>query len=151
LSARHNLADLELELRKLDAAEAGYSDVLTAAREAAIGFVDVYCLAGLAAVAALRGQPALAREFWGRFESLEELRAESDALERDRYVQIVDTLRSDAAFRRGYEAARAAEAFPIEANTRPVKATSSGFSGRWRSEARMGRFHWEVRRLALLV
>jgi predicted ATPase/DNA-binding SARP family transcriptional activator len=92
-NAMHSLADLELDRGNVDRAEELYRDALRNAVDLGIERHEVYCLAGLAAVSALRGDDARARLLWQGVEAAErELRARIVADERHRYEQIVGRL-----------------------------------------------------------
>jgi predicted ATPase/class 3 adenylate cyclase len=71
-SSLHSLGDLELEAGDLDAAETAYEDALRAAWESGADRLVCYCLAGLAAVAAERGDADRAALLWGFVEADEE-------------------------------------------------------------------------------
>ena len=101
----HSLADLELQQRDLGKAEAHYVRARDIAREFKDWFDVACCLAGLACVAALRGDAEAAGEHWGRVERID---APLFAWDRDRYEHILEPLRKDPAFRSGYDAGRAA-------------------------------------------
>jgi predicted ATPase/DNA-binding SARP family transcriptional activator len=114
---QHSLADLELEQRNLDAAAALYVRAHETAREFKDRFITAACLGGLACIAALRGETEVAGERWGRVKRIEN---DTDQLirgeDRKRYGRILEPLTNDAAFRRGYEAGRVAEASIAAAN-----------------------------------
>jgi hypothetical protein len=77
-----------------------------------------YCYAGLACIAALRGDAELAGERWGCAERIQdEVGERFHVWDRKRYEQILESITHDPAFRGGYEAARAA---PEEATARFV-------------------------------
>jgi tetratricopeptide (TPR) repeat protein len=105
----HSLGDLELEQRNLDDAEALYARARDTASPK-----DPYdiaaTLAGLACVAALRGETEGAGAYWGHFERIEETTDRLHREARQRYERILEPLMTEAAFRRGYDAGRAAEA-----------------------------------------
>jgi predicted ATPase/DNA-binding SARP family transcriptional activator len=105
----HSLADLELEQRNLGEAEMLYLRAHDIAREFKDRVDVAYCLAGLACVAALRGHVELAGKRWGHVERIEDgADFRLHRAERERYERIVEAVANDAAFRRGYEAGRAA-------------------------------------------
>jgi hypothetical protein len=86
-----------------------------ASRELKFPFWIAYCLAGLACVAALRGDAVGAGENWGRVERIEDETGDRlHGWERERYERILEPLSNDAAFRRGYEAGRVTGAPLIE-------------------------------------
>jgi predicted ATPase/DNA-binding SARP family transcriptional activator len=89
-NATHSLADLELDRGNLDRAEELYRETLRAAVEFGIERHKLYSLAGLAAVAALRGNDARARLLWRGVEGAErELHTRIVSDERRRYERIV--------------------------------------------------------------
>jgi predicted ATPase/class 3 adenylate cyclase len=67
----HSLGDLELEGGRLDAAEAAYRRGLRLSRESGADRLVCYCIAGLAAVAAERGDADRAATLWGFAEAYE--------------------------------------------------------------------------------
>jgi predicted ATPase/class 3 adenylate cyclase len=71
-SSLHSLGDLELEAGALDAAAAAYEDGLWAAWDVGADRLVCYCLAGLAAVAAARGDGEHAALLWGFVEADEQ-------------------------------------------------------------------------------
>ena len=113
LESVSSLADLELEQRSLDDAETLYLRVHDSAREIKNRFGLAYGLAGLACVAALREETEIAGERWACVERIED--ESGDRIfdwDRVRYKRILEPLANDAAFRRGYEAGRAAAIAP---------------------------------------
>ena len=104
-----SLAGLELEQRNLDDAEVLYLRAYNSARDMNHRFLVAYCLAGLACIAALRGDTEDAGERWGRVERIEdEIGERLHRWDRETYEHIMEPLANDAAFRRGYEAGRTA-------------------------------------------
>jgi tetratricopeptide (TPR) repeat protein len=71
-SSLHSLGDIELEAEALDAAAAAYEDGLRAAWDAGADRLVCYCLAGLGAVAAERGDTERAALVWGFVEAYEQ-------------------------------------------------------------------------------
>jgi len=71
-SSLHSLGDIELEAEALDAAAAAYEDGLRAAWDAGADRLVCYCLAGLGAVAAERGDTERAALLWGFVEAYEQ-------------------------------------------------------------------------------
>jgi predicted ATPase len=67
----HSLGDLELEAHRLDAAEEAYKEGLRLSWEGGADRLVCYCLAGLAAVAAERGDSVRAATLWGFAEAYE--------------------------------------------------------------------------------
>jgi predicted ATPase len=103
----HSLAELELEQRNLDDAEALYLRAHDSARDIKDLFVVVYCLAGLACIAALREDTEDAGERWGGVERTEhEIGERIPRRDRHTYEHILGPLQGGAEFRRGYEAGR---------------------------------------------
>jgi predicted ATPase/DNA-binding SARP family transcriptional activator len=73
----HSIADLELDDGQLTVAAQNYAESLSIARTGVVGhgrWITTYCLAGLAAVAAARGDARRAGLLWGVVERLEEER-----------------------------------------------------------------------------
>jgi len=113
LFMQHSLADLELEQRNLEEAETLYARARDTAREIKHLFFVACCLAGLACVAALRGDTEAAGEHWGRVEWIEDETGDRiRRWDRERYERILEPIANEAAFRRGYEAGRAAATAP---------------------------------------
>lgn len=106
-NALTSLAYLELERRNLDNAQSLYDRALEACRAVEPQYEDTDCIAGLACVAALRGESELAGQLWCRTERIEEETSER-ILHRDRqrYEEILGPLKDDPLFRRGYESLR---------------------------------------------
>ena len=71
VSTTHSIGDLELEAGELDAAAEAYEDGLRKAWETGTDRLVCYCLAGLAAVAAVRGDAERAARLWGFAEAYE--------------------------------------------------------------------------------
>jgi predicted ATPase/class 3 adenylate cyclase len=71
-SSLHSLGDIELAQGAVDAGEAAYEDGLRAAWEAGLDRLVCYCLAGLGAVAAERGDTDRAALLWGFVEAYEQ-------------------------------------------------------------------------------
>jgi predicted ATPase len=91
--AKHSLADLELDRGKARRAEDLYREVLLGAVELRLERVKVYCVAGLAAVAAVLGEDERARLLWQGVEAAEsETGVRLLASERSRYERLVDRL-----------------------------------------------------------
>jgi tetratricopeptide (TPR) repeat protein len=111
-STLHDLADLELHEGRLERAEALYACALDTFRDARRRVGEAYCLAGLACVAALRGDIELAGEHWGCAERIDEEIEGMARHVRGEYAQILEPFSAQRAFRRGYEAARAAAITP---------------------------------------
>ena len=117
-----SLADLELAQRNLNEAEILYVRARDAAREIKYPFFESGCLAGLACVAALRGNAARAGELWGRVERIEDDTGERlHPWDRETYERILEPLRDDTAFRRGYDAGRATASAPIDPLPTPAR------------------------------
>jgi predicted ATPase/DNA-binding SARP family transcriptional activator len=76
-AALHSIADLELDDGQLAVAAQNYAESLSVARTGVVGhgrWSTTYCLGGLAAVAAARGDAGRAGLLWGVVERLEEER-----------------------------------------------------------------------------
>jgi tetratricopeptide (TPR) repeat protein len=71
-SSLHSLGDIELEAGAVDAAESAYAEGLRIAWDAGLDRLICYGLAGLAAVAAERGDTERAALLWGFVEADEE-------------------------------------------------------------------------------
>jgi predicted ATPase/class 3 adenylate cyclase len=71
-SSLHSLGDIELAEGDVDAGEAAYEDGLHAAWDAGLDRLVCYCLAGLGAVAAERGDTERAALLWGFVEAYEQ-------------------------------------------------------------------------------
>ncbi len=85
-SSLHSLGDVDLEAGDLDSAAAAYDDALTIAWETGADRLVCYCLAGLAATAAGRGDSARAAVVWGFVEAYE-ARLNFTMRRRERYDQ----------------------------------------------------------------
>jgi predicted ATPase len=96
----HSMGDLELEDRELTAAAERYAESLALARSAGMGQRTIaYCLAGLAAVAAARGDAEGAGHLWGAVEQLEErMGVKLHAAERARYERLMARVEGRPAF-----------------------------------------------------
>jgi tetratricopeptide (TPR) repeat protein len=90
----HSMGDLELDDAHFATAGKRYGDSLAIAHEIRMGQRTIaYCLAGLAAVAAARGDSATARRFWDAVERLEgEMGVRLHQVERVRYERLVATV-----------------------------------------------------------
>jgi hypothetical protein len=87
------LADLELDSGDLDRAEAQYRECLMIAIECDLLRLKVACVAGLAAVARLRGHDHRAARLWSAVERAEEtFDFRVVGLERTRYERALDAL-----------------------------------------------------------
>jgi hypothetical protein len=71
-SSLHSLGDIELGTGAVDAADAAYRDGLRVSWDAGLDRLVCYCLAGLGAVAAERGESERAALVWGFVEAYEE-------------------------------------------------------------------------------
>jgi hypothetical protein len=98
----HSVADVELEDGKLAVAEQGYAESLSLARTGAVGQgkgFTMYCFAGLAAVAAARGDAKRAGLLWGVVERLEEeLECKLRPIEGVRYDGFLTTVAGSITF-----------------------------------------------------
>jgi hypothetical protein len=95
-SSLHSLGDIELDGGDLDSAESAYEDGLRASWEAGLDRLVCYSLAGLAAVAAERGETEGAALFWGFVEADEE-RLQFTLRGRARYqTRLAATVGTDA-------------------------------------------------------
>jgi tetratricopeptide (TPR) repeat protein len=88
-STVHSLGDVELEARELDAAEEAYRDALGNAWENGAYRLVCYCLAGLAAVAAERGDGRRGALLWGFAEAYEK-RLRFTMFRRSLYAERLD-------------------------------------------------------------
>jgi predicted ATPase/DNA-binding SARP family transcriptional activator len=104
-----SIADLELDDRQLAVAAERYRESLSVEREhSRRPWFTTYCLAGLAAVAAARGDAEGAARLWGVVERLEEERGfKLNHFERMRYEQIIATVAGSAAFDEAVSTGRA--------------------------------------------
>jgi predicted ATPase/class 3 adenylate cyclase len=104
----HSIADLELDDRQLAVAAERYRESLSIERGLGRRQHTTYCLAGLAAVAAARGDAESAGRLWGVVERLEEERGfKLNHFERVRYEQIIATVAGGAAFEEAVSTGRA--------------------------------------------
>ena len=87
----HGLADLELDRGNLDRAAALYQEYLRDAVDRDLEGDKVYGIAGIAAVAALRGDDAFAADLWLAVQDAEQ-RHEFRMLDRRRYEAILEHL-----------------------------------------------------------
>jgi predicted ATPase/DNA-binding SARP family transcriptional activator len=104
-----SIADLELDDRHLAVAAERYRESLSTERELGWGHrLTMYCLAGLAAVAAARGDAEGAGRLWGVVQRLEEERGfKLSHFERVRYEQMIATVAGSAAFDEAVSTGRA--------------------------------------------
>jgi predicted ATPase len=106
MTSLHSLGDLALDGVDTTAAESRYREALQICHELADERSQAYCLAGLACVAALRGDTKRAGQLWGVASELENhLGLRMLAKERQRYERILDARADDPNFRAGREAA----------------------------------------------
>ena len=93
MSILHGLGDAALLTGETDAAAAYYRDAARLARELDSPMILVYCLGGLAAVAARRGQNLTATELWGALQRLETQTGQPiETNDRARYEQFLPPL-----------------------------------------------------------
>jgi tetratricopeptide (TPR) repeat protein len=93
------LGDLELSTNRLDEAESVYGETLGLARTAVARRVACYCLAGLAAVAALRADADRAGRLWGAVVALDNvLRPGLRTAERSEYERHLAAVRREPSF-----------------------------------------------------
>ena len=105
----HGLADVELDQRRLNEAETHYRRARNTAGSLKNMSTVANCDAGLACVAALRGDAKVAGERWGRAERVQDQIGQYlHAWDRERYERILEPIKNDPAFRRGYETERVA-------------------------------------------
>ncbi|HET8651458.1 MAG TPA: adenylate/guanylate cyclase domain-containing protein [Gaiellaceae bacterium] len=98
----HGLGDLDLDARDYDAAEKSYCESLSGATSFGIPRLVVSTLAGLASVAAGKGQLHRAGRLWGAVETLEKSRAMRILdFERRRYEAALGQHRADPLFLEG--------------------------------------------------
>ncbi len=103
----HTLGDLALDRRDPQAAENHYGEALEIALELDDERTEMYCVAGLACVAALLEGARSAGRLWRATEAAENrLEMRILAAERVRYERVLSSLQHDESFRAGYEAAR---------------------------------------------
>ena len=115
------LADLELDQRRLNDAEALTIRSLDSARKSKDMHLATYCFARFASIAALRGDAEGAGEHWAQVEMIEEQIGDRlPGWDRNRYERILEPLTNDAAFRFGYEAKRVAATEAIGSLPPPV-------------------------------
>jgi predicted ATPase len=88
-STFHSLGDVELDAGEIDAAERAYRDALRSAWDCEADRLVCYSLAGLAAVAARRGDGQRAALLWGFAEAYEE-RLRFTMLRRSLYTERLD-------------------------------------------------------------
>ena len=103
----HTLGDLALDRRDPQGAATHYREALEIALELDDERTEMYCVAGLACVAALQENAHAAGLHWGVVQAAEN-RLEMRILgaERVRYEQLLTPLQHDESFEAGYEAAR---------------------------------------------
>jgi hypothetical protein len=99
-SSLHSLGDIELLAGAVDAAEAAYREGLGVAWDAGLDRLICYTLAGLAAVAAERGETERAALLWGFVEADEE-RLEFTLRWRDLYERRLAGLADTASYAEG--------------------------------------------------
>ena len=103
----HTLGDLALDRRDPQAASNHYRAALALALELDDERTGMYCLAGLAGVAALREDALTAGHRWGTVQAAENrLEIRILAAERVRYERLLTHLQHDESFQAGHEAAR---------------------------------------------
>jgi len=99
-SSLHSLGDIELEAGAVDAAENAYEEGLRVAWDAGLDRLICYGLAGLAAVAAERGDKERAARLWGFVEADEE-RLQFTLRRRELYERRLSRLAGTAAYDEG--------------------------------------------------
>ena len=103
----HTLGDLALDRRDPQVAANHYREALDIAVELDDERTEMYCVAGLACVAALQEGARSAGRLWRAAEAAENrLEMRILAAERVRYERVLTSLQHDESFRAGYEAAR---------------------------------------------
>lgn len=103
----HTLGDLALDRRDPQVAANHYREALEIALELDDERTEMYCVAGLACVAALQEGARSAGRLWRATEAAENrLEMRILAAERVRYERVLTSLQHDESFRAGYEAAR---------------------------------------------
>jgi predicted ATPase/class 3 adenylate cyclase len=103
----HSLADAALDERNPLRAAERYRQALAIALELGDESNEAYCVAGLASVAALRGESNRAGRLWGIAESFEDrFGFRILSAERARYEKILSALADAAAFQAGVDAGR---------------------------------------------
>jgi predicted ATPase/class 3 adenylate cyclase len=86
----HSLADLFLDQLELERAQDLYAETLERAQSLGLPRISAFCVAGLAAVAAARGQDKEAAFLWGTVERFEEVtRTPLLAADRVRYERVL--------------------------------------------------------------
>jgi tetratricopeptide (TPR) repeat protein len=110
VSMLHCLADVERDQGRLNDAQTLYLRARKTAVELKNRFDVAYCQAGLACVAALRGDAERAGELWGRVDRIEDETGDRlHGWDRKRYERTLEPVMNEPLFRCGYEAGRAAE------------------------------------------
>jgi predicted ATPase/DNA-binding SARP family transcriptional activator len=106
----HSIADLELDDGQLATAAQNYAESLSIARTGVVGhgrWITTYCLAGLAAVAAARGDASRAGLLWGVVERLEEERGSKlTYFWRERYDRFIAAVAGSTTFDNATSASR---------------------------------------------
>jgi predicted ATPase/DNA-binding SARP family transcriptional activator len=106
----HSVADLELDDGQLTVAGHSYAESLSIARTGVVGQgqrITTHCLAGLAAVAAARGDAKRAGLLWGVVERLEEERGfKLRPIEGERYARLIATVAGSTTFDKAASAGR---------------------------------------------
>jgi predicted ATPase/class 3 adenylate cyclase len=103
----HTLGDLALDRRDPQGAANHYREALEISLELDDERTEMYCVAGLACVAALQEGARSAGRLWRAAEAAENrLEMRILAAERVRYERVLCSLQHDESFRAGYEAAR---------------------------------------------
>ncbi len=103
----HTLGDLALDRSDPERFAGNYRQALELAVELSDERTQMYCLAGLACAAALRGDGRSAGRLWAVAEAAENrLGMRMLVVERARYEQIVTAVQDDHAFQAGYQAGR---------------------------------------------
>jgi tetratricopeptide (TPR) repeat protein len=102
--AAHNLGDFALRIDDLDEATDQYGQAARAGRRVGSTRAVAYCLAGLAAVAARRGERERAARLWGAVTAFEDQSLRLLAHERSLYKEILDEAAGEHQF--AYETGR---------------------------------------------
>jgi tetratricopeptide (TPR) repeat protein len=103
----HTLGDLALDRREPQGAANYYREALEIALELDDERTEMYCVAGLACVAALQEGARMAGRLWRAAEAAESrLEMRILAAERVRYERLLTPFQDDESFRAGYEASR---------------------------------------------
>jgi hypothetical protein len=103
----HGLGDLALDQREPALAASRYRQALKAAVDLGSDYGKLMCLAGLACVAALRGETHLAGRLWATADqATSHLEAPMLASDRQRYERILTPLTEDQRFQEGQQAGR---------------------------------------------